>query len=108
MSPIPPAFVDGFVPSAWDSVYDASNKPDMIDIWQRFNLARNDWDTLTVDDLLTADVNAHVNRVYGNTWDSDFEDDAAQLLNNKTKSIVALSHVADDPATFADLAARRR
>lgn len=108
MSPIPPAFVDGFVPSAWDSVYDASNKPDMIDIWQRFNLARNDWDTLTVDDLLTADVNAHVNRVYGNTWDSDFEDDAAQLLNNKTKSIVALSHIADDPATFADLATRRR
>jgi hypothetical protein len=108
MSPIPPAFVDGFIPSAWDSGYGASNKPDMIDIWQRFNLARNDWDTLTVDDLLTADVNAHVNKVYGNTWDSDFEDDAAQLLNNKTKSIVALSHVADNPATFADLEARRR
>ena len=108
LSPVPPAFLDGFVPSPWDSTYDSSIKPDMIDIWQRFNLARNDWDTLTVDDLLTVDQSAHVNRVYGNTWDADFEDDAAQLLNNKTKSIVALSHVADDPATFADLEARRR
>ncbi len=77
-----------------------SNPQKMDQLYHRFNLARTDWDTLTVDDLFRSEKYAFYS-------DTD-KGTVSEVADSANKNLPFLMLIGNDKGSFADLTARRK